>query len=848
MGFILRGIACRSALCFSDRGCRRGAIIVGLKLPKQTPQQPKISSWYHKKCHYSLDAKNPTDTKNSVIRTITIQEREDKLLELLKTPQIRNQNYDLVTEYQTILLYYCNQVTLNNNSNKAETTLAAQNICKWTQAMLNYLRNEQQDRQEKNTITHYSSVPWEPIVEALSSTHQILFLTFANDLVLTLAASLSNQKSIAIDTTKLMSCLICGWSKCCSNISNRSCEPAEKAEKWLLDWIRNYYYHEQKEELEFPNILLFGAVIDSWAKSTKREAPFRAERILNLLLFFANKEKSNITRSNSELQRSSTIKQLISLLEDEKPLFFYCLLNNKVINGQSSKKYGNVVQRPNAVLYTSIIDAWSRSSHPMAANYAEQWLHHMEKEYYEYGNADARPNVVSYTAVISAFARCSSHPQKNTNNKTPHTPHAANRSESVLLRLLQLSTRECDEAGGNSVQTTAQQLTPDVMAYNSVISAWANTVGKDPLATKNSERWLKILLEEGGAAEADAVSFNSVINAYAREATYNGSKAAKRAEQWFMDMKIRGIEPTTITYGSLIKAWSNSRSPEAPERAEFWLQAYRQQQQQQVGHNRQDAIIVYNSAVNAWATSGRSDSLDGAIRLISEMENGGSNLRQKLLDAPSTLYKFTPPPPDTITYNTLLKGCSSFPGGGSNKVKNGPTHSKLHEKALSIAFKTYNHMLISSSSRSSRVQPDSHTFSIILSCISRQTPYAEKRNNPSYKEIIAKIFHDCCTLGMVNDIVLSALKNACSCLPDEGISNKFFTELTTDNFTTKNSDGVVSSSSKDDYNTITSIHNIPAQWKINVHAGGGLGRSQAPTERAMLLSRQKKNVFRSSNP
>lgn len=145
MGFILRGIACRSALCFSDRGCRRGAIIVGLKLPKQTPQQPKISSWYHKKCHYSLDAKNPTDTKNSVIRTITIQEREDKLLELLKTPQIRNQNYDLVTEYQTILLYYCNQVTLNNNSNKAETTLAAQNICKWTQAMLNYLRNEQQD-------------------------------------------------------------------------------------------------------------------------------------------------------------------------------------------------------------------------------------------------------------------------------------------------------------------------------------------------------------------------------------------------------------------------------------------------------------------------------------------------------------------------------------------------------------------------------------------------------------------------------------------------------------------------------------------------------------------------------
>jgi hypothetical protein len=62
-----------------------------------------------------------------------------------------------------------------------------------------------------------------------------------------------------------------------------------------------------------------------------------------------------------------------SVLEEREPLFHCSMLIKK--QNQLHKQH---VPQPNTVLYTSIIDAWSRSSHPMAAIFAEKWLHHMD--------------------------------------------------------------------------------------------------------------------------------------------------------------------------------------------------------------------------------------------------------------------------------------------------------------------------------------------------------------------------------------------------------------------------------------------------------------------------------------
>jgi hypothetical protein len=382
-----------------------------------------------------------------------------------------------------------------------------------------------------------------------------------------------------------------------------------------------------------------------------------------------------------------------------------------------------------------------------------------------------------------------------------------------------------------------QQLSPDVFAYNSVISAWANMVGKDPNATKHCERWLTTMIE--GGCEADVVTFNSVINAFAREAIYNGSTSCSRAEHWYTEMVSYGIEPTIITYGSLIKAWSNSRSHEGPERAQHWLEAYHLQKEKQQASGegqQQDAVVVYNSIINSWVTSGRPDSLDGAIRVVSLMEESTSET--KLV-----------PQPDVITYNTLLKGCSTSVANAHthnkrSKPRVGLVQSKECEKALRVAITTYNKMALSpsvSNASSRRVQPDSHTFSIILTCINRLTPLEEKKTNPAYKGIVAKIFRDCCNLGMVNDIVLSTLKNACSSLPAQDGNGSFYTELTT---LSKNDSSEFGKDSVWEKGT-TESSSLSDQWKANVCSGGGRSHG-APTERAMLLSRQKKVSLRGS--
>ena len=96
-------------------------------------------------------------------------------------------------------------------------------------------------------------------------------------------------------------------------------------------------------------------------------------------------------------------------------------------------------------------------------------------------------------------------------------------------------------------------------------------------------------------------------------------------------------------------------------------------------------------------------------------------------------------------------------------------------------------------------------------------------------------------LGMANDIVLSALKNACSCLLEQDGNLSFYTEITTANKKGSTEIGNDSILEKRENESCA----VSDQWRVNVCTG--VGRSHgAPTKRAMLLSRQKKVALRDS--
>ena len=123
-------------------------------------------------------------------------------------------------------------------------------------------------------------------------------------------------------------------------------------EKVLAGRRRNVLYVQ-------PNVLSFGIVIDAWAKSGERNAPQRAERLLEFMI-------------------------------------------------DQSKNDSNHVFKPNAVVFSSCITAWSRSKHPKAAERASMLLEKMENLSTSSSEIDddLLPNAYVYSSVLEAWSNC----------------------------------------------------------------------------------------------------------------------------------------------------------------------------------------------------------------------------------------------------------------------------------------------------------------------------------------------------------------------------------------------------------------------------------------------------------
>ena len=104
-----------------------------------------------------------------------------------------------------------------------------------------------------------------------------------------------------------------------------------------------------------PDQISFSAVINTWAKSRRKDAGARAEDALKRMDEFA-------------------------------------------------KGMGDVELRPNTISYTAVLDAWAKCGDPAAPERAEAILIHMLKLFDE-GNVRVMPNATSFNTVINAWAK-----------------------------------------------------------------------------------------------------------------------------------------------------------------------------------------------------------------------------------------------------------------------------------------------------------------------------------------------------------------------------------------------------------------------------------------------------------
>ena len=534
--------------------------------------------------------------------------------------------------------------------------------------------------------------------------------------------------------------------------------PSDAAEAWLRRWTERVLARNENLNNGDPTIkdilvadapmlgpgpLVFGAAIDAHAKSKSKDSAERAERLLDWLLELGSRYVSNID-----------------------------------VSGKKSETQVWTPPRPNSVMYTSVIDAWSRSAHHVAdaANRAEKWLKTMEDSYFDDEVVEAKPSILAYSAVIMSHSR-SRHTRQQREECNNLGSNPAERAEDVLLRLLRRNQMQI-ERGPDDGDKPLSFIDLDVNVINGIIDAWTRQVGrdKDPFATALcAERWLALLLgasrsNEGdekstGAASQifqshrqdlssdnelfrslpllfaaadiapDVVTYNSVINALSR--CPKSTVAAERAERCLDAMKEQGISPTSITYGAITKAWGNTSSSAGAVHATKHLEKYERLAREGLIEPHK---IVYNNVLDAWANSGRDDALKKMRIVLARMEECWEDDTGE--DEGVALV-----PPGMDTYNIYLKAITAWA-----------------EKEPNEAFGAYLGVLDALTGEDERLVAEMPAFVSTILCASQCVKSPEDRADPRYIELCRTIFERCRNHGLVNKAVLGTLKAA---LPPE---------------------------------------------------------------------------------
>ena len=586
--------------------------------------------------------------------------------------------------------------------------------------------------------------------------------------------------------------------------------PADAAESWLRLWVhlvqmRNMHSPNTEEEYLAlgPGALVFGACIDAHSKSRKRGSAHRAEELLEWLIGLGRN-----------------------------------------VPGDDQNNW--VPPRPNAVMFTSVIDAWARTAHNNreAVRSAERWLSTMEENYFDKGMVECKPSAIAYTSVIMAYSRRGG--ARGGTNRRPRDHYSdsdtisdAEKAEDVLLRLMErnenfLDHTEIKDSGIEESIGPQSLVEIDVNVLNSLIDCWARQAGAATsqeaslAAAYRAESWLAVLLRASVTDQScesatqndanaplatrsileshqkestgtsgllgslptllaasvvfpDVVSFNSAISAFSR--VRYCLDAAKGAERCFEAMKEQHIEPTSITFGAIVLAWGNTRSSEGAVKATVYLDEY-----EKMGRAKKltPHVIVYNNALNAWASSGRKDALSKMRIILDRMERSDKDENSALV------------PSDIVSYHTFMKACTY-------EARENPSESFAH--FISAMDKL--------TGEDSAIVPESSTFLSVLLCIRQCVVSPKERCDERYLDMLKLVFDRCCKQGLVSQAFVGTLR---SILPEGNRREEILADVMGVSVTTVSAEGDLP---------------IHPEWRRNLQGKdrGGRGRTHGSATR-----------------
>ena len=286
-------------------------------------------------------------------------------------------------------------------------------------------------------------------------------------------------------------------------------DAAEKTETFLKRMMNNNVEERagRRESVLHvqPNVLSFGVVIDAWAKSGERNAPQRAERLLEFMIDQSKNDSNHIFKPNSVIFSSCITAW--SRSKYPKAAERASLLLEKMETLRSSSSESNNDLRPNAYVYSSVLEAWSKCPNKgqigpkveeildgmkckanvvilntaikaigrsMYSNKAEKATQILDKLMTEHG---VLPNIRTYNALLTCFASTQKSSQNpNDSDLRKHTWNAA-------FKLLE-DIRSANHTGG-SIGNQGEVVKPDAYTYPAMLKVCQNLL---PSLEKDTEK------------------------------------------------------------------------------------------------------------------------------------------------------------------------------------------------------------------------------------------------------------------------------------------------------------------------------------------------------------------------
>jgi hypothetical protein len=327
---------------------------------------------------------------------------------------------------------------------------------------------------------------------------------------------------------------------------------------------------------------------------------------------------------------------------------------------------GNTAIKIDTKLYNIVLDSWSNSNEPGAAEKAEEILGLMETLYSQ-GNVELRPDESSYNACIKAYVR------------RGHHMDAVAKAEAILNRM-------------DTLSSGSKPIRPNRRGYNLLLYALANSPRVD--AAERSSAILKRMKEDD--VLPDTNSYNQVIKAWSRGRQAGFEKSMMSVFYELVQLPDEtNTSPDTDTFNAVMGGWLKSDAPIALVEI---LQVLQMMESSFAAGNlsaKPDQIAV-NSVITAYARSDCDNAAGGAMELRERMD---------------LMYSIKP---DTVSNNILLDILSK--SGQLDAAKRGKDLLRSMERDFKEGPST-----------SRGLRPDSYTYRSVIDCFiksgSPQAPF-----------------------------------------------------------------------------------------------------------------------------